>query len=122
MSLCGRAETPHECYEKHGDRFCLFVNPNTDASEIKGLNIERIALNQSATKVYIKTTQSKDDIVHDIEKMTKGGRYMMILDLENGDTLCVTEDFDVIYLNANNEVALFHFDQTPTLEYRKLRK
>lgn len=122
MSLSAWAESPIECYKKHGDRFCLFVNPKTDASDIKEFNIERIALNKSATKVYIKTTQSDDDIVHNIEKMTKGGNYQMILDLENGDTLCVTEDFDVMYLKADGGGAIFHFDQTPTLEYRSLRK
>ncbi len=122
LTLCAWAESPQECLKKHGDRFCIFVNPTPDETEIEGFNIERIALNKSATYLYVKTTQSKEDIVFSIQEMTRGGRLLMVLSLEDGSSLAITEDFDVMYQDDKGRGALFRYDEDRTLEYRRISK
>ncbi len=122
MSLCVWAETPEECMKKHRDRVCIFVNPTPDETEITGFNIERIAINKSATNVYVKITQCDEDIIFPIKDMTRGGRLLMVLSLEDGGSLVVTEDFDVMYQDSTGKGALFRYDQDKTLEYQRISK
>lgn len=122
MSFNTWAETPEECLKKHEGSVCIFVNPTPYKTEIKGFNIERIAINKSATKVYVKTIECDDDVILPITNMTRGGSLLMILTLENGALLAVTEDFDVMYQDKNGKGALFKYDQERTLEYHKISK
>lgn len=122
MSLCVWAETPEECMNKHRDRVCIFVNPTPYETEMTGFNIERVAINKSATNVYVKITQNNDDIVFPIKDMTRGGRLLMVLSLEDGGLLVVTEDFDVMYQDSNGKGALFRYDQDKTLKYQRISK
>lgn len=116
------AETPEECYKKHGDMLCVFVNPNPVMSEISGLNIERIAINDTMTKIYIKTIQKEDDIIRPIEDVKRGdnnGIYMMFK-LSDGAFVVLDDDLNVFYLDKANKGAKFEFNGDYTFKYRHM--
>lgn len=122
MSLCVCAETPEECYKKHGDRLCVFVKPTPRESEIKDFNIERMVIDKSATHAFIKTLQQSDEIVYEIENIRRGGSFLMVATLKGGALLTVDSDFDISFFNEEGKGAIFVYDQDRTLEYRRISK
>lgn len=122
MSLSVWAETPEECYKKHGDRLCVFVKPTPRESEIKDFNIERMVIDKSATHAFIKILQHSDDIVYEIENIRRGGAFLMVAALKGGAILTVDSDFDISFFNEEGKGAIFVYDQDKTLEYRRISK
>ena len=116
-------ETPEECLLKHENRLCVFFNPEPVLSEIEDLQIERIAVNRSATKVYIKIPGKEDDVIFEIKEMTRGDDYLMVLLLENGSTMALTEDFELLFLMPDQErMAKFSLNSDYQNVYNRLRK
>ena len=121
ISLVAWAETPKECYAKHGDRLAIFVNTEPLLSNMENFNIERVAIDQTVKHVYIKTIQNDDDIVYEVEEMKKPSGYVMMLKLEGGRILAIDDDLQVAFGDDEGKASLYRYHNDKTTELRKLQ-
>ena len=115
------AETPKDCYAKHGDRLAIFVHTEPLLSDVENFNIERIAIDRAGKHIYVKTIQNEEYIVFNIEDMKRPDGYVMFLILEGGKVIAIDDDFQIAFKNEDDRVALFQFNKDKTLKLRELQ-